>query len=284
MAYLGVESADDRDGDPDAPDGDGDADRHLVADASTPTVTATATPTPDADADPGRRDTDPTPTPPEHDPVGPGRLDACTEPDHQQPLTNGLANRYYYKCTFTGGIPTAVLRFQGTSYNLTFDSCTIATGGGWNGVTINDANGRIHDITFKSCLFKSQTRMGFECTSRPTTATTQYDSINILDSTFEPQGNEAVSYDGGYAAGYSTFVGNDPGRRQRPGSGLRAGLRDQRRQPHDRDRQPHLPVPRPQLNLQMHVTTRCGWVFSNNVFDASKRLQATPMAPTPSSF
>src|SRR5664280_874011 len=107
--------------------------------------------------------------------------------------TSGLHDVYYYNVTFTGGsATTAVLAFQGTSYELIFDHCTIARGGGWNGVTINDANGAIHDITFKDTLFKSQGRMGFECTSRPTTATTQYSHIDITGSTFEPQGNEAV--------------------------------------------------------------------------------------------
>ena len=239
----------------------------------TATVTPTPTPTPTVTATP-------TPTPTSTAPPVPAGWTLVQNQTINNLSTNGLANRYYYKCTFTGGTSTtAVLSFQGTSHNLTFDSCTVATGGGWNGVTINDASGRIHDITFRSCLFKSQKRMGFECTSRPTTATTQYENVNILDSTFEPQGNEAVSYDGGYAAGYSTFSGNTiQGAGNDPAQEFAAGF--------EINGASHMTVTGnriyqcrgPQLNLQMHVTTDCGWVFSNNVLDASKRLQTTPMA------
>ena len=194
--------------------------------------------------------------------------------------TNGLGYRYYYDCTFTGGSATsAVLSFTGTSANLIFDSCTIARGGGWNGVTINDANGRIHDITFSGCLFKSQTRMSFECTSRPTSALTQYQRINILNSTFEPQGNQAVSYDGGVAAGNCTFsgnliqgAGNDPA--QPFGAGFEINGPSNMTVTGNRIMQCRGSL----LNLQRHVTGDCGWVFSDNVFDASQRLQSTAMS------
>jgi hypothetical protein len=194
--------------------------------------------------------------------------------------TNGLTNRYYYNCTFTGGsASTAVLSFTGTSANLIFDGCTIARGGGWNGVTINDSGGRIHDITFKNCLFKSQTRMGFECTSRPTSAASQYQRIDITGSTFEPQGNEAVSYDGGAAAGGCTFSGNviqGAGNvtSQEFGAGFEINGPTQMTVTNNRIYACRGSL----LNLQMHTTAACGWTFTGNVFDASTKIQATPMS------
>jgi len=239
----------------------------------TPTVIPTPTPTPTVTPTP-------TPTP---DPAGPSVPAGYTLVQGQtinNLVTNGLSNRYYYKCTFTGGSATsAVLSFTGTSANLIFDSCTIARGGGWNGVTINDASGRVHDITFSGCLFKAQARMGFECTSRPTTASTQYQRINILNSTFEPQGNEAVSYDGGAAAGNCTFsgnviqgAGNDPS--QTYGASFEINGPSNMTVTGNRILQCRGSL----LNLQMHTTSDCGWVFTDNVFDASQRLQSTAMS------
>ena len=171
-----------------------------------------------------------------------------------------------------------MLSFTGTSYNLIFDTCTVASGGGWNGITINDANGAVHDITFTNCLVKSQGRMGFECTSRPTTATTQYQRINIIGSTFEPQGNEAVSYDGGAAAGNSTFSGNviqgaGNNAAQEWGAGLEINGPSNMTVTSNRIYQCRGAM----LNLQMHATSACGWVVSDNVLDASQRLQTTAM-------
>lgn len=231
----------------------------------TPTVTPTPTPTPSVT------------------PSSPGIPAGYTLVQGQtinNLATNGLSNRYYYKCTFTGGsATTAVLSFTGASSNLIFDSVTIAQGGGWNGVTINDAYGRIHDITFINTTFKAQVRMGLEVTSRPTSAATQYQRINVVDSTFEPQGNEAVSYDGGYAAGNSTFsgntiqgAGNDPN--QEFGAGFEINGPSHMTVTHNRIYQ----CRGPQLNLQMHTTADSRWVFSDNVLDASMRLQTTPMS------
>jgi hypothetical protein len=190
-----------------------------------------------------------------------------------------LSYRYYYQCTFTGGTSvTGVLHFGGTSSNLIFDSCTVARGP-QNGITLNDAYGRLRDITFKNCLIKSQPRMGFECTSRPGTAATQWQRINIYDSTFEPQGNEAVSYDGAAAAGNSTFsgniiqgAGNDPN--EPYGAGFEINGPSNMTVTNNRIYQCRGSL----LNLQRHATEPCGWVFTDNVFDASVRLQATPMS------
>jgi len=231
----------------------------------TPTVTPTPTPTPSVT------------------PSSPGIPAGYTLVQGQtinNLATNGLSNRYYYKCTFTGGsATTAVLSFTGASSNLIFDSVTIAQGGGWNGVTINDAYGRIHDITFINTTFKAQGRMGLEVTSRPTSATTQYQRINVLNSTFEPQGNEAVSYDGGAAAGNSTFsgnviqgAGNDP--TQPYGAGFEINGPSNMTVTGNRIMQTRGAL----LNLQRHVTSDSGWVFTDNVFDASQGAQVTPMS------
>jgi hypothetical protein len=247
---------------------------------ATPTVKPTATPTPTVK--PTTTPT-PTPTPTATTPGAPSVPAGYTLVQNQtisNLATNGLTNRYYYNCTFTGGSSSsAVLSFTGTTSNVIFDSCTIAKGGGWNGVTINDANGRIHDITFKDCLFKAQTRMGFECTSRPTTATTQYQRINITGSTFEPQGNEAVSYDGGAAAGNCTFSGNTiqgAGNiaSQEWGNGFEINGPSNFTVTNNTIWQCRNFA----FNFQRHTTAASGWVVSGNVLDASHHAQSTPQS------
>jgi hypothetical protein len=244
----------------------------------TPTPTASATPTvtptPTVSATPST-----TPTP-GVTPSVPAGYTLVQNQTISNLATNGLTNRYYYNCTFTGGSSSsAVLSFTGTTSNVIFDSCTIAKGGGWNGVTINDASGRIHDITFKDCLFKAQTRMGFECTSRPTTATTQYQRINITGSTFEPQGNEAVSYDGGAAAGNCTFSGNTiqgAGNiaSQEWGNGFEINGPSNFTVTNNTIWQCRNFA----FNFQRHTTAASGWVVSGNVLDASHHAQSTPQS------
>lgn len=238
----------------------------------TPTPTATVAPTPTPTAT-----VTPTPTPSATGPAVPAGYTLVQNQTINNLATNGLHHRYYYKCTFTGGsATTAVLSFTGSSYELIFDACIVTTGGGWNGVTINDAFGAIHDITFKSTLFKSQGRMGFECTSRPTSATTQYDNINILNSTFEPQGNEAVSYDGGSAATDCTFSGNlIQGAGNDPAQEFGCGFEVNGPSNFTVENNTIWATRGSALNLQRHVTAPSGWIFRNNVIDASHRYQAT---------
>ena len=182
--------------------------------------------------------------------------------------------------TFTGGSSSsAVIEFASAAYNVTFDSCTIATGGGWNGVSINDTSGNIHDITFDHVLFKSQGRMGIEITSRPTTAPVGYRNISITNSTFEPQGSEAVSYDGGPGAGWSTFSGNlIKGAGADPSQQWSAGF--------EVNGDSNMTVTGnviwqcrgPAWNLQRHVSDPSGWVFSGNLLDASHHQQSVAMS------
>jgi hypothetical protein len=194
-------------------------------------------------------------------------------------VSENLSNVYYYDCTFTGGSATqAVLTIRGTSHNLIFDRCTIASGGGWNGITVNDSYGRVHDITFRRSVVKPQGRMGFECTSRPTSATTQYRRIDLIECTFEPQGNQAISYDGGPQAGECMIrgnvvrgAGNDPA--QPFGAAIEINGPSAMKVTNNVIYQCRDSM----LNLQRHVSEPSGWVFTDNVFDASTRLQKTPM-------
>jgi hypothetical protein len=241
-----------------------------VTPTPTPTVTPTATPTPTS-----------TPTPaPTTGTVVPAGWTYVHDTTVANLKTVGLKNTYFFNVTFTGGTSSAaVVSFTGAAANIVFDHCTFARGGGWNGVTINDQSGNIHDVTFKSCVFKSQGRMGIEITSRPTTATLGYRNINILNSTFEPQGNEAVSYDGGPAAGWSTFsgnlvmgAGNDPA--QQWGSDFEVNGDSNMTVTGNTFWQARGSV----WNLQRHVTGNCGWVFSGNVLDVSHHAQTTAMS------
>jgi hypothetical protein len=109
----------------------------------------------------------------------------------------------YENCTFTGGSADVarggVLTINRPCYNIVFRDCTIESGPG-SGIKIVDAGGTVHDIRFEGCLIKSQPCMGFECISRPPSGVTAgYSHIDLVDCTFEPQGSEAVSYDGDYA-------------------------------------------------------------------------------------
>jgi hypothetical protein len=247
-----------------------------VTPTSTPTVTPTITPTITPTVTPTVSPTAP------GSPSVPAGYTLVQNQTINNLVTNGLTNRYYYKCTFTGGGPaTAVLSFTGITSNVIFDSCTIATGGGWNGVSINDAYGQIHDVTFKSCLFKAQTRMGFECTSRPTTAATQYQRIDITGSTFEPMGNEAVSYDGGAAAGNCTFSGNTiQGAGNLPSQEWGNGFEINGPSNFTVTNNTIWQCRNFAFNFQRHTTAACGWVVSNNVLDASHHAQSTAQSPT----
>lgn len=80
------------------------------------------------------------------------------------------------------------------AHHITFRDC-VFEGSAWNNITINDTGGTVHDISFVNCYVKSAPRMGFECTSRgPDDAC--YTDIVLDGVTFEPQGSEAISFDG----------------------------------------------------------------------------------------
>jgi hypothetical protein len=120
-------------------------------------------------------------------------------------VPSGTHDVVYENCIFTGGSSdvdrAGVLTINRSCNNIVFRNCTIESGPG-NGIKIVDAGGNVHDIRFENCTIKSQPRMGFECISRPPSGVTAgYYNIDLIDCTFEPQGSEAVSYDGGPESG-----------------------------------------------------------------------------------
>ena len=78
--------------------------------------------------------------------------------------------------------------------HITFREC-VFEGSAWNNITINDFGATVHDITFVDCYVRSAERMGFECTSRGS-STRCYSNVELRRVTFEPQGSEAISFDG----------------------------------------------------------------------------------------
>jgi hypothetical protein len=194
-------------------------------------------------------------------------------------ISAGRHDIVYDHVTFTGGSATsAVVTISQSAYNITFRYCTIATGGGWNGVSINDNLGKIHNITFDHVAFKAQKRMGIEITSRPVSTTQGYHHINITSSIFEPQGSEAVSYDGGAGAkdctfAYNTVKGAGTNLTQQWGAALEINGPSNFIVKSNRFYQARGAL----WNLQRHVSTPSGWVFSGNILDASHHVQKVAM-------
>lgn len=194
-------------------------------------------------------------------------------------LPAGAKDRVYEKCTFKGGSKSkAVLTIDRAANNIVFRDCVIEKGGGWNGVSINDRNGNIRNIKFNRCTFKRQGRMGIEITSRPTSATKGYRNINIVNSTFEPQGSEAVSYDGGAGARTCTFRNNTV-------KGAGVNLAEQWGAGFEVNGPSDFVVEGNRFyqcrdsiwNLQRHTKKANGWKFRNNILDASRHVQGVPM-------
>jgi hypothetical protein len=114
---------------------------------------------------------------------------------------------YYSPVSSPSG--TAVVSLTSAYHDIIFRNCIFDPGyagylNGWNCVTINSYNHNIDRIWFEDCLFKgiydaqgySLNRMGFECTERGSTATTNYQDIRLVRCAVEVQGSEAISFDG----------------------------------------------------------------------------------------
>jgi uncharacterized membrane protein len=193
-------------------------------------------------------------------------------------LAAGTHARIYKNCTFTStNSSRAVIQIDKAAYDIAFRDCVIKSGQ-WNGITINDRSGNIHDITFLRCVVKPQKRMGFECTSRPTSSTQGYKNIKILSTVFAPQGSEAISFDGGPGCVNnvvdSTLIkgaGTNPAFPW--GQGFECNGPRNMRFTNNTVYQTRGAM----LNLQMHTTASSGWVFTNNRLDAATRVQSTPM-------
>ena len=177
---------------------------------------------------------------------------------------------------------SGLVLISGASHNITFRNCIIGTNqdGVGNGVEILDVGRGMHDITFDHCRFAYQPRMGFECNGRADpseggTGGRSYYNVNLTNCTFEPSAGQAISYDDnthGKAnrAGTCTVAGNLV-KGAGVGSRYRYGRVFEINGNHDmivtgntfyagRDGI---------LNLNMHDTSPCGWVFSKNVVDAT---------------
>jgi len=192
----------------------------------------------------------------------------------------GTHDVIFKRCTFIGGnTSTAVLTLNQPCHDLTFRDCTIASGGGWNGITINASNGDIYDITFTHCLIAGQGRMGFECTQRPFSDTVGYTHIDLTDCTFNPQAAEAISYDGGAGCRDCTIDGcvvEGAGDSRQPyGNGLEINGPT-----HFTVADTTIDACRDAgLDLNCDVAD-CGWIFRNDVVDFSQLKQAVPVDHT----
>ena len=181
------------------------------------------------------------------------------------------------------GDDSGLIHITGASYNITFRNCTIGTNqdGVGNGVKLLDSGRGMHDITFESCTFKYQPRMGIEVNGRADpseggTGGKSYYNVNVRNCTFEASAGEAISYDDNTAgkanrAGLCTVSGNLV-------KGAGVGTTYQYGQVFEINGNHDMVVTGNTfyagrdgiLNLQMHDTNSCGWVFSNNVVDATR--------------
>jgi hypothetical protein len=178
--------------------------------------------------------------------------------------------KIYDGVKFTGGSSSrAVVQIDSSTSYVLFRNCIVATNAsGWNGVSINDSGGNIHDITFDNCQILYQSRFGFECTSRSSTGV--YQRIKLLNSIVEPQGGGGVSFDSTSDAESFSVVDNTTieGTGNLPDSWTAAFETNGTRAmtfTHNRIWQSFGTM----WNIQRHNATDCEWVFSDNILDAS---------------
>ena len=193
-------------------------------------------------------------------------------------IPSGANGMEYDLVHFKGGAAQqAVLSLTNPCHDLHFYRCVI-DGGLWNGVSLNDRN-TIYDVTFEECYWMASPkgRIGLEVTSRPSDPATGYHGVNLVNCTFEPQGMEAVSFDGQYGSHDCTIHGNVI---------QGAGLNPSQQYPNG------LEINGPTgftvtgntiwqcrgsaFNMQRHVTDDCGWVVTGNVLDATKHAAGMP--------
>jgi len=173
-----------------------------------------------------------------------------------------------------GGNPDAsgVLELRGACYNLRFTAITInpnrdAIG---SGVMIADSGAGMHDIVFETPHIMTQPFMGFVCNAR--CSSNGYQRVNLVNAIIEPQGSEAVSYDDTSGTAGHCLVENNLVK----GGGLTTlypyGQGFEINGVHDMvvRRNTFAACRGAILNLQMHDTRDCGWVFEDNVVDQSR--------------
>ncbi len=192
---------------------------------------------------------------------------------------HNVHNRLYKNLVFQGsgngsGDSSGVIRISGRSHDITFRNCVIGTNqdGVGNGVKIVDSGAGMHDITFENCTFRYQPRMGFECIGREVGSRTGYRRVNLIGCTFQASAGQAISYDDNNGtAGRCRVSGNLV-----MGGGV--GTKDRYGMVFEINGTHRMTVTGNTfwagrdgiLNLQMHDSRPCGWVFKNNIVDARK--------------
>ncbi len=176
--------------------------------------------------------------------------------------------------TFTGGSSVkGVIHIDYDVRNVTIRN-SIVKAGPQNGITINaDGGTEVRNIRFENVTVMSQPRMGFECTDR--SGNGMWSGIDLVDMVFEPQGNQAISFDGPAGAGDSTvdnvtIKGAGTSTTQPWGNAFEINGPSNMTVRNCHFYQPRNHV----LNLQRHSSEPSGWVLENNVFDTTTRHQS----------
>ena len=119
-------------------------------------------------------------------------------------MPSGRHDVTYKGCHFTSTAPAAAqaaaLAFgQTPAHDISFEDCTFRSTH-WNDVSLWSSNaGNVHDITFRGCTFLAGGRMGIEAGVWPETGSGRgYHDISLIDCTFQPVAEEAISF-GGWA-------------------------------------------------------------------------------------
>jgi hypothetical protein len=112
-------------------------------------------------------------------------------------VLNGVHDKEWDGVTFDGAgqggsDSSGVIMVGSGCYNLVFKNCVIMPNRDGVGDGVKVLGGDVHDITFDTCHFMTQPRMGFEANGRSGSG---YQRVNLINCTFEVQGSEAVSYD-----------------------------------------------------------------------------------------
>lgn len=169
----------------------------------TPTPTATDTPTPTPTGTPT-----PTTPPTTGYPAAPATTSTVSgQSFNAYSMPAGKSGVLYSNCTFTSSSSqAAALTIQNGASNLVFSHCTF-TCSAWNDVSLNVSNANVKNVLFIDCTFGAGGRMGIECTQRPASNSAIYQNVNLENCTFQPVHDEAISFDGGYAACHSGVYG-----------------------------------------------------------------------------
>lgn len=186
-----------------------------------------------------------------------------------------ISGMTYDNVVFTGGTTTrGVLHIDYPLQNVVVKNFHVVAGP-QNGISINAQDGvDVRNVVFDTGVIDSQPRMGLECTDRRSAAV--YQMVQVLNTLFHSQGNEAVSFDSLYAGSCNCLFtdnvieGAGQNIAQPYGNGFEingpAGFEVARN---------HIYACRgAAFNLQRHSSADCLWNFHDNVLDSSHRVQS----------